>query len=375
MRPRRNVTYSARPTHAARSAHAKGDKLFRTYDTSAIRPKRNPASVVIGIVVLIIAALVIIFGLFTFFKGCSSSNLVADGTKVTVVVEEGEGANSVAKTLVEKGLIANANEFTDYLSKHNASNSLHPGTFTLIGGSSIEEMVAILQTPVQPEMFTIPEGSTVKQTAAIVAEASKGSITAAEFEKAASDASVYAASYDFLEDVGTHSLEGFLFPKTYPIESNSTADSLIRAMLDQFALETANLNYSYARSQDLSFYDVVKLASIIEKEAGAEHRGTVSSVFYNRMEAGMRLESDATIAYVVGHDPTPDDVAMENDYNTYFIDGLPPTPINSPSLACLIAACNPEDTPYYFFYFEEDGNGVMQYYFSETYEEHLATFE
>lgn len=375
MRSRRNVTYSSRPNHAARSAHAKGDKLFRTYDTSAIRPKRNPALHIVGIAVLIIAIILIIFGVFTAFKGCSSANLVPKGTEVTVVVEDGEGANSVAKTLVEKGLIANANEFTDYLNKHNASNSLHPGTFTLVGGSSIEEMVKVLQTPVQPEMFTIPEGSTIKQTASIVAEASKGSISAADFEKAASDASVYAADFDFLEEVGTNSLEGFLFPKTYPIDSKSTANSLIRAMLDQFKKETASLNFSYARSKDLSFYDVVKLASIIEKEADANQRGKVASVFYNRMDAGMRLESDATIAYVVGHDPTKEDVEQENEYNTYFIDGLPPTPINSPSLACLAAACDPETTPYYFFYFEEDSNGQMQYYFSETYEEHRAAFE
>ena len=97
-------------------------------------------------------------------------------------------------------------------------------------------------------------------------------------------------------------------------------------------------------------------------------------MFYNRLADNMRLQSDATVAYVVGHDPTADDVATENDYNTYFISGLPPTPINSPSLACLQAVCSPAETGYYYFYFEPDSEGNMVYSFSETYDQHQQNF-
>lgn len=372
---RNKITYSQHPNRAARSAHAKGDKQFRTYDTSAIRPKQNPIHAIIGVVVLIVLLAIILFSVFNAVRGCGSTPLVANGTQVEVTISEGEGAKSVGKSLVDAGLIANANEFVDRVNALGEDGALQPGTYTLVGGQSIDEMIAIFQSAVVSDMFTVPEGSTIQQTADIVAKATEGRITAEDFVAAASNASTYADSYSFLADAGEGSLEGFLFPKTYPYDETSTADSLIRAMLDQFATETATLDLSYAESQGLSLYDVVKLSSIVEKESDVEHRATVASVFYNRLSEGMLLQSDATVAYFVGHDPTAEDVGTYDDYNTYFIEGLPPTPINSPSLECMQAVCNPEKTDYYYFYFEENGEGKMDYHFTETYEEHRATYE
>ncbi len=371
MAPRKNITYSSRPSHAARSAHAKGEKLFRTYDTSYIRPKRSAAPAIICIIVLIVAIIAIVWGFLTFSRGCSSGNLVPAGTEVTVVVEDGEGANSVAQNLADLGLIAKPKEFTDRLAQLGAANSLHPGTYTLVGGQSIDDMIKILQTPVAAVMFTVPEGSTLQQTADIVAQASEGRISAQAFIDAASNASVYAQEFPFLASAGTNSLEGFLFPKSYPIDDSSTADSIIRAMLTQFGAETANLDFSYPESQGLSLYETVNLASIVEKEDGGENNPQVASVFFNRLADGWMLQSDATTAYSVGREPTAEDIATYDEYNTYFITGLPPTPINSPSLASLQAVCNPADTSYYYFYYDEDGNVT----FSETYEEHQAAYE
>lgn len=375
MSPRKNVTYSSRPTHAARSAHAKGDKMFRTYDTSAIRPKRSPIPAIIGIAVLVIALIAIVFGVFNFMRGCSRTALVEPGTEVQIVVESGEGPKSVAKKLADAGLISSQSEFTDRFAQLGGEDSLHPGTYTIIGGQSVDDIIKVVQTPVAAVTFTVPEGLTLHQTAEVVATASENRITVEDFVAAASNAAAYAASYPFLADVGEGNLEGYLFPKTYPITEESTADSIIRGMLDQFASETAGLDWSYAASLGLTPYDAVKLASIVEKESDASHRSTVASVFYNRLEAGMLLQSDATVAYVVGHDPTPEDVDTYSDYNTYFIAGLPPTPINSPGLECLQAVCSPEDTGYYYFYFEDDGSGNLNYSFSETYEAHQSAYE
>ena len=114
-------------------------------------------------------------------------------------------------------------------------------------------------------------------------------------------------------------------------------------------------------------------------KAHEEIRAQVASVFYNRLNNfgdpnyGF-LQSDATTAYELGHDPTPEDIKNPTPFNTYTNTGLPPTPICSPGLDCLQAVCNPAQTNYFFFYFAPDESGTMQYYFSETYEEHQQTF-
>ncbi len=375
MSPRRQVTYSQHPNHAARAAHAKGEKQFRTYDTSLIRPKRNPIFAILGVIVLLAAIGGIVFGVFTFLKGCSANELLPEGEQVEVVISEGEGVKSVAKTLYDKGLIANTTEFTDRVSAMGAENALQPGTYVFTGGQPVDDMITMMQKPPEIPKFTVPEGSTIAETAEIVAQASEGRITADEFVKATSKASVYAGDYAFLEEVGDASLEGFLFPKTYQIGEEATVDTIVRSMLNQYSSETAKLDWSVVENAGLTRYDALKLASIVEKESDKDHRATVASVFYNRLANGMQLQSDATVAYFVGHDPTPEDVNTDNPYNTYFIFGLPPTPINSPSLECLQAVCAPEQTNYLYFYFEPDENGQMTYTFSETYEEHQAAYE
>ena len=384
MASKRRVTYSTRPNHAARSAHARGDKMFRTYETSAIRPKKNHTPVIVFVVILL--AIVVAAGIFAgskFFGGSeTNTNLLASGETATVVVQEGEGATSVSNTLFEARLIPNAKEFVSRVQALEAEAQLKPGTYTIEAGTSIDSIISILkQGPgMVGNTMTIPEGYRISSIAAAVEKATEGRVSASEFEAAASDASVYASSYSFLSEVGTKSLEGFLFPKTYVIADDATADSIIRMMLSQYQTEIASLDFSYAENQGLSHYEALILASIVEKESTAETFARVASVFYNRLETTGAptygyLQSDATTAYEVGHDPSADEVHANTPYSTYSNQGLPPTPICSPSLAALQAVCNPESTNYFYFYFAPDENGKMQYYFSETYEEHRATFE
>lgn len=384
MPSRRRFTYSQRPNHAARSAHARGERLFKTYDTSYIRPKRSKAPAIVAAVLAVVMLAGIAWGLVTLFNGCSGSQveLLAEGQEATVAVADGSGASAIANQLVEARLVSSASEFTNRVNELNASSQLKPGTYTFEGGSSLDSIIAALQAgPAMGNALTVPEGFRLSEIADAVAAATGGRVSAEEFAAAASDASVYAADYAFLADAGTNSLEGFLFPKTYEVADDATADSLVRMMLSQFAAETAGLDWSYPQSKGLSVYDVVKLASIVEKESSGDDgiRAQVASVFYNRLgnmgdpNYGF-LQSDATTAYEVGRDPTAEDVATDAPYNTYTNQGLPPTPICSPGLACLQAVCAPAETNYYFFYFAPDEAGVMQYFFSETYEEHMETF-
>lgn len=380
---KRQITYSQRPNHAARSAHARGDKMFRTYDTSYIRPKRSKAPTIIALVVVLVVVALVIFGIVTLFRSCSAQPTLAEGQTVQIEVAEGSGAGAIGDQLVEAGVIGKASDFTDAVTAQNAAAQLKPGTYELTGGMTVDELVTLLSTGpnVVGEGLTIPEGYTLAQIASAVEQFTGGRISAADFTAAASDASVYAGEFPFLADAGSNSLEGYLFPKTYEVADDATADSLIRLMLQQFQAETASLDWSYPESIGLSRYDAVKLASIVEKESSGDEqiRAQVASVFYNRLTTegeptyGM-LQSDATTAYEVGRDPTPEDVATPSAYNTYTNTGLTPTPICAPSIDCLQAVCAPAETSYFFFYFEPDANGVMQYYFSETYDEHMATF-
>ena len=383
MPPRKQVTYSQRPNHAARSAHARGEREFRTYDTSYIRPKQSKGPKIFAAVLAVVVIGGLAWGGLTLFNSCSGSapvELLAGGQEATVVVEQGSGAKAIGELLVEEKLVGSASDFAKRVSEMGVESQLKPGTYTFAGGTSLDDIVRqIAAGPDMGNALTIPEGYKLSDIAAAVATASEGRITAEAFTAAASDASVYAASYSFLADAGTNSLEGFLFPKTYAVADDATADSLVRMMLDQFQKETASLDWSYPQSQGLSIYDAVNLASIVEKESSGDEqiRAKVAAVFYNRLETTGEpsygfLQSDATTAYEVGHDPTPEEVHAETPYSTYTNKGLPPTPICSPSLDCLKAVCAPDQESlgkYFFFYFEGDS-----YYFTETYEDHMNTF-
>lgn len=377
---RRQVTYSSRPTRAARAAHARGDREFRTYDTSYIRPKKSKAPMVVAVVLaLAVVAVVAVLVL----RGCTAEavELLPEGEQATVVVEQGEGARDIGESLAEARLVASAQDFVDAVNKSNAALALIPGTYTFTGGSSLDDILGTLQSgPAFAGALSVPEGLKLSDIAIRVEQATNGGVTAVDFTQAASDASVYAVDYAFLASAGTNSLEGFLFPKTYEVPANATADSVVRMMLDQFQAETAGLDWSYPTSLGLSLYDALNLASIVEKESTGEEaiRAQVAAVFYNRLTTegdpsyGF-LQSDATTAYEVGHGPTADEVHADTPYSTYTNKGLPPTPICSPGLACLQAVCSPSADSlgvHYFFYFDAEGN----YSFSATYDEHMSSF-
>lgn len=367
----KRVTYSEHPTRAARIAHAKGDAQFRSYDVSAIQPRKKPwgkiAAGVAALVVVIVAAVLLLTGC-----GERDVEVIPAGQTATIVVTPGEGARDIADSLIEARLIPNTRSFLDEVDRQQAAAKLIPGTYPFEGGMSVKQIVEVLT--IGPDYFadtlTVPEGSTRKAVAEAVAQATSGRISSQQFLDATDDASAYAADYAFLASAGSASLEGFLFPKTYSVSTNATADTVVRMMLDQFATETAGIDWSYPQSQGLSTYDALILASIVEKEGLADNYDRVASVFYNRLSIAMPLQSDATTAYEVGHDPTAEEVHADTPYGTYANYGLPPTPICNPGLATLKAVCNPAETDYLYFYFVPDGNDGMKYYFSQTYEDH-----
>ena len=209
----KKVTYSSHSSRAARAAHAKGDREFRTYDTSAIMPKKSPAPFICAAVV---AVVVIAAVCFFAFRGCAGSQveLLAPGQSAEVTITEGETASSIGDALVAARLIGSSREFTDEVTRLEAASALIPGTYTFQGGSTPEELVrAIMVGPAQVgDTLAVPEDITRAELSELVASATGGRITAEAFLAASENASAYAADYAFLESAGENSLEGFLFP-------------------------------------------------------------------------------------------------------------------------------------------------------------------
>ncbi len=374
---RRQVTYSSRPNRAARAAHARGDREFRTYDTSYIQPKRSRVPVIVAIILAVIVIVVVVL----IVRGCTASSageLLSEGETATVVIDQGESASETAQSLADAHLVESTDSFLDLISRQDAASSIIPGTYVFEGGTSPEDILQTLKSgpSSQGVTLTIPEGYTRAAIASRVEDVTDGKITADDFLAASDNASDYVSDYDFLKTAGTNPLEGFLFPKTYTITNDDNAKSVVRMMLDQFKTETASLSWSYPEQQGIDLYGAVTLASIVEKESAGTNRPTVASVFYNRLASDRPyLESDATTAYEVGHDPTAEEVHADTPYSTYTHEGLPPTPICSPSIESLKAVCNPDDTDYLFFYFTENDEGETVYSFSKTYEEHQEAID
>jgi UPF0755 protein len=197
--------------------------------------------------------------------------------------------------------------------------------------------------------ITLPEGLTNKQVEEKVAEVTEGNISVREFQAALG---VDDYNYRFLSGTGRN-LEGFLFPKTYDVTSQTTAHRLINTLLKQFNIETENLEWSRAQSLGVTPYQVVVIASMIEREAKLpEDRPLIASVIYNRLHKGMKLGICATVEYALGYNKpvlSDKDVEIDSPYNTYRIKGLPPGPICNPGFESIRAALHPASTDYIYY--------------------------
>jgi UPF0755 protein len=194
---------------------------------------------------------------------------------------------------------------------------------------------------------TIPEGYDRKQ----IAEVAKQTGLRGDYLKASEsfkgfDPAKYGAQ-------SPESLEGFLFPATYELPRRPTAEDLVARQLDAFEQNISQVNLGYARSKNLTTYDVVIIASMIEREVQVpKERALVAAVIYNRLHAGMPLQIDATVRYASGNftEPiSPSELEINSPYNTYTNSGLPPGPIGNPGLDSIEAAAHPAQEPYLYY--------------------------
>lgn len=224
--------------------------------------------------------------------------------------------------------------------------------------------------PTEPQLvplrITFPEGFTRREMAdrvqavreiAVEKRGVTPRLTRTGYVRAGADAKPPA---EFRKDWGGTSIEGFLFPATYGFSQFTSPAKLVRDQLAHFRRRWSTVDLRYARSKNLTPYDVLIIASMVEKEAAApEERRLVAAVIYNRLRVGMPLGIDATIRYgrnVPGTEPLKQSDLESNDpYNTRNRLGLPPTPISNPGLASIRAAANPARVDYLFFVRKPDG--------------------
>jgi len=333
---------------------------------------------IIGLATLLVVAGAIATGVYFYIKISRPASF--NSNPVTFTVERGSSAQQIADQLGQEGIVRSPRVFTVYVYLTGSASKIQAGQYLLDRRMTMEEILSVLtagQVQLSDQRVTVIEGWTNRQIATNLAQ--KNIVSAEDFNAA------LGQNYDFRFDQDAHAFryEGFLFPDTYSLRADQDAADLIQQMLTNFENKLPADLLADLERKNLDIGDVVIIASIVEKEVGRnkdritsddveamnEERRLVASVFYNRLEIGMALQSDATVNYVTGggrRRATADDIAIDSPYNTYRVGGLPPGPISNPGLESIRAAINPADSDYLYFINKIDGEAV----FARTLDEH-----
>jgi UPF0755 protein len=296
---------------------------------------------------------------------------------IAIEVAEGESADDVIQKLVSSGFINDGILLRAYMRYRGLDRGIEVGEYFLHGGMSIRQIAEALQSA-QPfaSTLTIPEGWRREQIAALI-DTFDFSFSGQDFLEVTSSRIPGTVVEAYLP--GGASLEGYLFPDTYRIDSGTDSIGLASMMLDTFTLRVSPDLLEGFEEQGLSIHEAVTLASIVEREAVIpEERSRIAAVFLNRLERDMKLEADPSVQYALGlqasgswwkADLTQQDLQVDSPYNTYLYTGIPPGPIANPGLSALQAVAEPMESDELYFRALCDGSG--RHAFARTYEQHL----
>ena len=300
------------------------------------------------------------------------------GIAVTVEVPDGASARSIGSSFEEAGVVTQK-DLVRVVEKEGIASQLKPGTYNLQTGMTPEQVAArLLAGPsVLGRSVIILEGVTV--AAAIADLASQTDYTVEEFAEPLRNGRVISPYLPAVPPEGVDDVarwEGLLYPARYEIDDDATPRDILQLMADEMVVRLGGVDWSQLEELGITQYDAIVVASLIQREAGVEEdRPLIASVIYNRMDLGMPLQIDATVVYALGGSPgrvLAEHLEIDSPWNTYKIQGLPPTPIGTVQIESLHAAASPADTNFLFYVLvSEDG----RHGFSETYEEHQAKIE
>ncbi|WP_336635788.1 endolytic transglycosylase MltG [Lysinibacillus fusiformis] len=357
---------------------------------SKMQEKKSEVKIVRKIVAIVAIVFVLVIGIvglfgYNYVKGALKP-LDPDATKAIVVeVPIGSSLSSISTLLEKKGVIKDARVFK-YYAKFKNESQFQAGNYDLTQAMTFDELIESLKTGkvYRKPVFTmtIPEGLTIEQIGKVIEK--KTPYTQKEFmDLVTSDAFVQQMMANYpelvtdavLADNIRYDLEGYLYPATYSYyEEKPSLEAIVEEMIG--AMNNVVKNYSDVLvEKQMSVHQLLTFASLLEEEATAQtDRETIASVFYNRIDEGMPLQTDPTVLYALGDHKDRvlyEDLEVDNAYNTYKNKGLPPGPIAGAGKTSIEATLNPSQTDY--FYFLADKEGVN--HFSKTYDEHLQKVE
>ncbi len=322
----------------------------------------------------LVVILAILVGGFFYFRTQVYFSHGSEKAIIIFEVKKGEGNAVIAENLEGKKIIANKFYFYYYVRTNNLLNKIMPGTYMLSGNLSIPEIVHVITNPeAQALKITFPEGLTAKDMAEILQKNGFDSTAFLQLVENIPDS--FRKRYAFLASPAVSSLEGYLFPDTYFFKKDLTTEAVAKKMLDNFENKIDETLLAELKKQNKKLSDIIILASIVEKEVPmATDMKIVAGIFENRLEAGMPLQSDATLSYILSDtidSHTVEQTKIVSPYNTYTNKGLTPGPIANPGMQAISAVAYPQKTDYTFFLTAGTGAEKKTYY-AKTYEEHLA---
>lgn len=285
------------------------------------------------------------------------------GAGGTITVDELVSANCLTSRLLYIDQVL-------FLPPGAAENA--PPSSPIVSGSAL--MAQGPRTPACPCTISVPEGWRREQIAEAIS-AAQTMFTGGDFLSVTNPGA--SAPFDFvMERPAGASLEGFLFPGTYTVQNDTTAEQFRDMQLSAFAANVTPQMRADAAAQGVTFYQALTIASVIQREVRSpDTQKLVASVLYNRYRDGNRLAATVTVQYALGGPGnwwprvTGEGLKVDSPYNSYTLPGLPPGPIDSPGLSAILAAIYPAQTDFYYHTQACDGSGEA---FAVTYEEHLA---
>jgi UPF0755 protein len=322
----------------------------------------------IQIPLLTILIIVFVISLIFFYelKKFSSTPTSPQKSETQIfTIEKGQSFSRTAAELKKENLISNVTKFKIHAKLNKKERKIQAGEYSLSPSMTPDQILTMfVQGKVNLIKLTIPEGFTSHQ---IASELENKKICKSDiFTKKTMDKSLLNKY-----SITGSTFEGYLYPETYFFKKDSEPEKIIQTMVFNFKKNYTKDLKKRASNIGFTDHEAVTLASIIEKETGKKsEREIISSVFHNRLEKGMRLETDPTVIYGIKNfdgNLTKKDLKNKTPYNTYMIKGLPPGPIANPGIKSIKAALYPADTDYLFFVSKKDGS----HYFSTSYKEHL----